>query len=174
VPPGKGVDDEEALAELAWRYFSTRGPATLRDFSWWSGLKVGEARGALEAVRSRLVADELEGRTYWEPQGNLIRTVPSSIQLVQSYDEVIISYRESRDVLQTEFAAFPAPGHIDGFHHLLLLDGQLLGHWRVRPRAGHSRVEVRTSRPLDRNEQRALSRSVDDYRSFLGQGADGQ
>ena len=36
--PHKMMEPEEALAELARRYFTSRGPATLQDYIWWSGL----------------------------------------------------------------------------------------------------------------------------------------
>src|SRR5438128_282472 len=35
---------EEALAELASRFFTSHGPATAQDFAWWSGLTVADAR----------------------------------------------------------------------------------------------------------------------------------
>jgi len=34
APRGRTVDREEALAELTTRYFSSHGPATLRDYAW--------------------------------------------------------------------------------------------------------------------------------------------
>jgi hypothetical protein len=34
---------EEALAELSERYFTSHGPASLQDFTWWSGLTVADA-----------------------------------------------------------------------------------------------------------------------------------
>jgi hypothetical protein len=37
APGVKTLGREEALAELTHRYFTGHGPATLRDFSWWSG-----------------------------------------------------------------------------------------------------------------------------------------
>ncbi|MDX1416705.1 MAG: winged helix DNA-binding domain-containing protein, partial [Candidatus Promineifilaceae bacterium] len=38
APQGQKKEREEALAELAQRYFTSHGPATLEDFVWWSGL----------------------------------------------------------------------------------------------------------------------------------------
>jgi len=38
VPPTRKVDRDEALAELVKRYFTSHGPATVQDFTWWSGL----------------------------------------------------------------------------------------------------------------------------------------
>src|SRR5581483_11815980 len=38
APKAKTLPREQALFELARRYFTSRGPATLQDFVWWSGL----------------------------------------------------------------------------------------------------------------------------------------
>ena len=162
---GPGPDGDEALAELAWRYFSTRGPATVTDFSWWSGLKMADARRGLQVAGSRLTAREIDGLTYWfhdrgaPPPGQLI-------DLVQCFDELIISYSQTRDVLQTASVAFPVPRHIDGYWHVLLLDGRLLGHWRARSGRDGLRVETRSSRPLDAAEQTAVAAAADRYRRF--------
>lgn len=43
---------EEALAELAKKYFFSHSPATIKDFVWWSGLAVGDAKLAMEMVKS--------------------------------------------------------------------------------------------------------------------------
>lgn len=165
VPAEPGFEGGEALAELAWRYFSTRGPATLSDFSWWSGVNAAEARQALEMVASRLARHDDDRRTYWfSEQG----TPPPQqrIDLVQCYDELIISYSQTRNVLQTTSAAFPVPRHLDGFQHLLLLDGRLLGHWRARPDPDGVRIETRTSRQLDNKEEIALADAIERYRRF--------
>ena len=45
---------EEGLKELARRYFNSHGPATLKDFVWWSGLLVKDARTGLDAIKSQL------------------------------------------------------------------------------------------------------------------------
>jgi len=38
VPAAPPRDRDEALRDLTRRYFATRGPATVQDFAWWSGL----------------------------------------------------------------------------------------------------------------------------------------
>lgn len=44
---------DEAIAELAGRYFGSHGPATIRDFAWWSGLTAADAKRGLEMTRAR-------------------------------------------------------------------------------------------------------------------------
>src|SRR5215207_8083432 len=54
VPAARMLDRDEALAALAERYFTSRGPATLQDFTWWSGLTVADAKTAIELAGPRL------------------------------------------------------------------------------------------------------------------------
>ena len=60
---------EESLAELARRYFASHGPATVRDFAWWSGLAAADASLALEMVTKELLAVTVDDQTYWQGPG---------------------------------------------------------------------------------------------------------
>jgi hypothetical protein len=169
VPAEPGPSGDEALGELAWRYFSTRGPATLRDFAWWSGISAGDARRALAVAGSRLASQEEDGRTYWLAERRVPEWREPRIDLVQCYDELIISYSESRDLLNGPLAAFPVPRDLDGFRHVLTIGGTLLGHWRARPGRGGTEVETRTQAPLSDEQQAELARAVEGYRRFTRQ-----
>lgn len=158
-----GPEGDEALAVLAWRYFSTRGPATVKDFAWWSGLNMPSARRGLELANSRLESWEVDGRTYWFVDQDVPPANRQAVDLVQCYDEMIVSYSESRDVLQRSEMSFPVPRYIDGYQHVALLEGRLLGHWRVTP--GGS-VETRISVQLDADRQSALDRAIERYQRF--------
>ena len=65
VPDTKTLSKDEALAELTRRYFTSRGPATLRDFVWWSGLSTTDARNGLALVQGSLVKEKIDGEDYW-------------------------------------------------------------------------------------------------------------
>ena len=54
---------DEALAELARRFFVSHGPATLKDYVWWSGLTVADARAGVENVTPRLAREVVGDRT---------------------------------------------------------------------------------------------------------------
>src|SRR6266568_1504898 len=80
APQARMLDRDEALAELTMRYFTSRGPATLQDFVWWSGLTVADARTGLEMVTSQLMHDVVDGQKYWfssstSPTNDLSQTV---------------------------------------------------------------------------------------------------
>jgi hypothetical protein len=166
VPPGPGYTEDEALAELARRWFTTRGPASVRDFAWWAGLPAGQARRALAAVQAELSSFERDGIQYWFAERHRGVRGPR-VDLVQCYDETIISYTETRSVLATEEVSFKVPGSCDGFTHVLLCDGRLLGHWRVRrSRGGGIDVETRLARAIDDREQAALHAATARYVAF--------
>ena len=46
APTARRLDRPGALLELTRRYFTSHGPATLRDFGWWSGLTMRESRAS--------------------------------------------------------------------------------------------------------------------------------
>jgi hypothetical protein len=167
VPPAPAISDDEVLAVLARRYFTARGAATVKDFVWWSGLSTSEARRAIESAHDHLSSQSWDGRTYWFAEMTAPRT-RHQVDLVQCYDEVIISYIESRDVLQTPRVAFHVPGSIDGFTHVVLVDGRLAGHWRFVAGKDGRKVETRISNGLDATGQRALTSALDRQRHCYG------
>ena len=65
VPPNAALNREEALASLAHRFFSSRGPASVQDFAKWSGVTATDAKKSLEAVKERLDSETADGKTYW-------------------------------------------------------------------------------------------------------------
>jgi hypothetical protein len=164
VTPRPALDREEALQRLAERYVATRGPVTRKDFAWWSGLPAADVRRAFDLARRSLQARLTDGRSYVMADRSAHRTMSAPrIDLVQCYDEAIISYTQSRDVLHGARASFPVPRAIDGFSHVVLLDGHLLGHWRLRDGA----VETRISAPLSRQERAALHDAVERCDAFF-------
>ena len=165
VPAATPLDEDEALARLADRFFRTRGPAMLGDFAWWSGLDVPTARRALELAAPGLDRLQVDDRTYWLQ--DVGKVAPRGrADLVQCYDEAIISYRPSRDVLGTGPASFAVPGWDHGFTHVVLYDGRLLGHWRARPRSPE--IEVRLAVEPTSRQRRAVAGAVERYRRFVG------
>ena len=99
APHAKTLDPDAALAELTRRYFISRGPATLRDFMGWSSLTAVEGKRGLALVADDLECEVVEGKTSWLDPGSRVARKASkpAVDLVQGYDEIIMSYSESRD-----------------------------------------------------------------------------
>src|SRR6185503_17841940 len=65
APRARSLGRDEALAELTRRYFSSHGPATVRDYVWWSGLTVADARTGIALATPALAQKLIDGRTCW-------------------------------------------------------------------------------------------------------------
>ena len=101
-PVPRQLDHDEALAELALRYFTGHGPATERDLSYWATLRLGDVRAGLAQVSDQLASFEHDGRTFWHAPADG-PTAPGSPtgHLLQILDETYRGYQDSRWVLWT-------------------------------------------------------------------------
>lgn len=164
VPRAKALHRDEALAELARRYFSSHGPATLRDYVWWSGLTVRDARTGIGMARS-LAHDVVEGRTYWfVPSRARGRPASPSVYLLPNYDEYVIAYKDRGVLLDTTRPSRRRA--LDEYAHLLVIDGRLRGTWKRAPTSA-AEIRVRPFWPLTRNEVRALATEARRYGRFM-------
>jgi hypothetical protein len=157
---------DEALAELARRYFQSHGPATLNDFAWWSGLTRRDARAGVEAVRPALRHETLGKRTYFlEPSQGRWTSVDGLAHLLPNYDEYLIAYKDRGPQVLPH--AGTAASRSDGaYAHHLILGGRLAGAWRRAERSRDVLVEVLPYARLTRDEERALRAAVERYGRF--------
>ena len=135
-----GVPDRSrVLADLARRFFTTRGPATSRDFRWWAGLAAADARAAVDAVRDELASVALDGRELlWsaavEPRD------PPAVLLLPNYDEYLVAYTDRSDVFDDAHRRFLDARGEPIMQHVVVVDGVVAGTWRSTAKA--KRVEV--------------------------------
>jgi hypothetical protein len=133
VPPTKPLPKEEALARLARIYFKSHSPATVQDFVWWSGLSLTEARSGLETVKSELIAETIEGQTYWinpEYSGtSCFSSVGKQAYLLPAFDEYIISYRD-RSAIVTQGNKSKVITSNGIFSPTIIVNGKVAGSWK--------------------------------------------
>lgn len=102
IPQGNSLEKEEALAVLAWRYFSSHGPATVHDFSTWSGLMVSEARKGLELIAHDFEKLNLDGKTYFfsapKKEPGIFKNSEEA-WLLPAFDEMLCGYKDKSAVL---------------------------------------------------------------------------
>lgn len=168
VTKAASLERDAALAELARRYFTTRGPATVDDFSWWSGLTKADAKRAVEAAASHLRHESIEGKSYWSPDARgVARIAAPLVHLLPNYDEYIVSLKDRSAYgarLQSS-GAKPRTSALSG--NALVINGQIVGGWR-RTLAGRSVViEPRPLIRLSETERRAVGAAARKFGRFL-------
>jgi hypothetical protein len=167
VPSARRLDRDEALAELALRYFTGHGPATERDLAYWATLPLGDVRRGLAHVRDRLGSFDHEGRTFWHASEVPAPTGPGEPtgHLLQILDEVYRGYQDSRMVLDSEGIV---PSGRENAIGMALVDAQMVA--RMKRTAGR-RVTFDitpydgTLRPSHRS---SVEQAAARYAEFLG------
>jgi hypothetical protein len=166
VPRAPALKRGDALIELTRRYFSSRGPATIRDFVWWSGLTVRDAKAGLAETKGALAHEAMDGLDYWFVDRPVSRGLAArAVYLLPNYDELGIAYKD-RDAVP----ALPRPRRLAAsgeFQHLLTIDGQFAGRWRRTVARGAVHVDVQPFRPLDPDEERAVAVEAERYGRFV-------
>jgi hypothetical protein len=92
VTQPRRLERDEALAEFARRYFTSHGPATVRDFAWWSSLTLADARRGLSIARDTLDALVVDGTEYFLARD--ARSATSGLHLLPGFDEYILGYQD--------------------------------------------------------------------------------
>nr|WP_043846796.1 winged helix DNA-binding domain-containing protein [Arthrobacter crystallopoietes] len=178
VPPlPHPFDRDEALAALVRRYFSSHGPATVKDCALWSGLTQADVRRGLEAAGTGtgaavLQTGAVDGHEFlWADDGGPSLRGPGSprVDLIQCYDEYVMGYTPTRGYLG---GSAPAPANAKVPSHVVLLNGRMTGNWQHALKPGTAVVRVLLHRTLAADEEQALMAALERYRSFLGRPLD--
>jgi hypothetical protein len=173
VPPVKEISRDEALAELVRRYFSTRGPATLQDFMWWSGLAMADAKQGLEMVKSGFQREELDGQTYWFPEPSTDeKTRFPAVHLLPNYDEYFIGYKDRSAIGELTTRANIPKDAPSLFAHIIILDGQVAGGWKRTLEKNKVIVELTPITKLTQPEKQAVTAAAERYARYLGLAAE--
>jgi hypothetical protein len=161
------MEREAALAELARRYFTSHGPATLQDFIWWSGLLTRDARAAIELASPHLVHERVDERSYWLAPSAVPPKEPSrDLYLLPSYDEYTVAYKDRSAVLDPLYAS-QAVGRNGIFSPIIVSNGQVVGTWKRTVSKGEVTVTPSPFRQLNKAETRKLARAAKRYCEFL-------
>jgi hypothetical protein len=169
LPAARTISRDEALTELSRRYFLTRGPATVHDFSWWSGLTIADSRRGLEAVQPLLEKREVDGRAYWfAGSAPSAKVAANTAHLLPNYDEYFIGLKDRSamsELVKERVVGLPGDTFVA---NVVAAGGQLAGGWTraVGPRGAELVIRIVTR--VTAGQLQAIKRQVTRYAQFLG------
>lgn len=168
APRALELSADDALMELTLRYFTSHGPATIKDFAWWSSLKVSDIKRGLEMVRAKITSAEVDGRIYWYPSGSRKPALKSPVvHLLQAYDEYIVAFPETKGLLNLKGIARSLADRTL-YLGVVMLDGQIAGHWKRTVTNTSVRFDIALYRPFKGKQKENLGRAVEEHGKFLG------
>jgi len=167
VPPAKTLTDDEALAELTKRFFTSHGPAMVDDFAWWSGLTKATARQGLTMVDSEIVSETINGKMYYySPMLTAKGNVTPQAYLLPPYDEFGIAYRDHSATLEPQHQTVDTKEFI--FFGLAVFDGHIVGSWRRTFQKDKMSIEITPFRAYTAIEKEAFIVAAQHFGEFVG------
>jgi len=131
VPAPRRLERDEALGELAFRYFRSHGPATVRDLARWSGLTIRDARRGLAVCGRQLTTLDLDGVTYHLSPATLAQPSHNRIvRLLPGFDEYLLGSGDRSAALAPEHGHAVVPGGNGMFKPTIVANGEVVGTWR--------------------------------------------
>jgi len=168
APETRTLTPDESLAELTRRYFTSHGPATMRDFVWWSGLTASEATRGLEMVGSLLVKEVIEGTPYWySPSSPLIKRPTRVVQLLPPFDEYLVAYKDRRAALDPKDSTPEGRGNAV-LGSQIVMNGRVVGTWARTLKKQKVIITLAPFAPFSKPETRVVADAAQRYGAFLG------
>ena len=161
VPKSGVLDRDEAVTEIARRYFRSHGPAQMQDFVWWSGLTVSDARLGIAQAGAALEHQSIAGKDYWfDSDAGPPRNAAKAVHLLPNFDEYTVAYRDRAVLIHAERSFEPA---LFAFRSILsnvvTVGGVVRGAWRRAAARKGMRVEIRGLGQFEPTEVASVEKS---------------
>lgn len=139
-------DRISAVASLLLTYLTSHGPATIRDFAWWTKLPLGEIRAALPSIREQLSCDDAPEPRYWRAglpeEVAALGREPAAVLLLPGFDEFILGYQDRTFAMTPAEHTRLVPGNNGVFKKSVVVGGLVKAVWSRGGRPGRRTLAV--------------------------------
>lgn len=157
----KSLEKDEALAELTIRYFNSRSPATVKDFSTWSGLTMTDCKKGIEMIKPLLQKEVIENQEYlFTSNISLADKQADKIYLLPIYDEFIMGYKDRSAIMALKNNA--------SFRYdcMIVFDGQVIGTWKRTILKNGIDLEYDFFKSLNKHQSKTFDEAVNRLSEF--------
>jgi hypothetical protein len=133
LPNRKAIDPESAQRFLLRAYLRAYGPATARDFAFWSGISMKEVAAVWKSIEDEFSEVELEDRKAYilrEDEAALRRSSlkTANLRLLANFDVFLQAHAEKSHMVHDRHykKIYRNQGWISP---VILLDGKVIGTW---------------------------------------------
>jgi hypothetical protein len=168
IPPARALEHDLSLAELAKRYFLSHGPATLKDYIWWSGLTVKDARDGMEMIKSTLAHETIEDKMYWfDSSATVKKEKEIRTWLLPNYDEYMVGYTDRSAIYEAEHDIKLDARKNFLFNNIIVINGRVVGTWKRTFNKNTVIVEPNPFFTLSKPEKQAVKSAAEQFGLFL-------
>ncbi|MFD2942128.1 winged helix DNA-binding domain-containing protein [Flavobacterium notoginsengisoli] len=166
--PKTKLTKEEGLAKLAQRYFESHGPATLLDFSWWSGFSPTICKSAIDAIELHLNRITIDNQIFWfgknHKEENPFR---ESVQFLPAFDEILIAYK-TREVSFSGNHQSKTFTNNGIFKPIILENGKVIGIWKRTIKKDHIKIETEFFNETESSKKQVLFEGIKAFENYMG------
>jgi len=170
VPKTGILSKDEALAELATRYFISHGPATLQDFTWWSGLAAVDAKRGLEIVKNEFIKMTSDDRDYWmlkEQPGVSPNKAPIA-HLLPAFDEFAVAYKNRIATINAKYLEHARRARYLILDPSIIVNNQVAGAWKRVIKKNMVEIILNPFGKLNKIQAKAVESAAHRYKKFIG------
>ena len=169
VPPTKSIDREAALATITTRYFNSRGPATIKDFAYWSGLSLQEIKAGVASVKNQFEKVTINDKEYFMNPATVSgkRNLQATF-LMPDYDEYGMSYKDRSALSLAKTNIEPRDGNQEAYSHWIVIDGLISGAWNQTVKGNVIHIETNFFLSMSKSKHQDVLRAMKRYCSFFG------
>jgi hypothetical protein len=171
APPARAqLRRDDAITELAVRYFTSHGPATEGDFAWWANLTLRDVRPAIRRIADR-VGTVTESTTTWHASPDILaidRPLPGAraVHVLPGFDENLLGYTDRSAVIAAAHSQLIVPGNNGMFKATLVIGGRVLGTWTRTEKPTGIQVKAEPFETLSSSQEAGLAGAVARYGRF--------
>lgn len=174
MDPPELMDERKARVALLSHYLKRYGPATAKDFAYWSGLRVGEVAPLLSSLEDKVSSVEIEGvkarRLALTEDLQAIQAAEPPcgvVSLLAKFDPLTMGHHDKSIFLDGEHRTrvFRKAGQVEA---VVLIDGVMRAAWRLERKSKKSIVRIEPFGKILRKEKAGIERSARKLGSALG------
>ena len=168
LPEQTKVSESEAGRILLRRYLGSYGPATVRDFSKWTGFSSPEAKAVWESLEEELAEVSVEGGKAFILREDLDELADSrlgheTVRLLPNFDSYLLAHADKNHLVGARYykRVYRQQGWVSP---VVLLNGRVIGTWSYARRGKRLSLEVA---PFE-NFSRLIRTRVEEEAAGLG------
>jgi hypothetical protein len=136
-------DRDQALAELARRYIGAFGPATDRDFAYWSGLPLRDVRAGLDSVSGEIEQTKVGDGAMLVMRRRTPRLPrEGQVRMLGNFDTYLLGWKDRDFAVPNEHAAHVKEGGGGWIRPVIVEDGVVVGGWRSARKGGRLEISL--------------------------------
>lgn len=167
VPVAKKYNKAESLAMLTQKYFQSHGPATLKDYIWWSGLTTAEAKEGITLLEGKINSIKFNEEEFWyiDLPGKV--NIDKTIYLLPNYDEYIVSYNNREALIPERNKSKISRTGNPLFSNTIIINGQVQGTWKRTLKTNAVTIHSNVFDELTSANKKQMEQAEERFKKFL-------